>query len=398
MNSKGQIGLYIHWPFCLSKCPYCDFNVHVRDQIDHDRWQAAYIRCLETYAELTKGRVLASIFFGGGTPSTMKPEVVGSIIDKARSLWPCVNDLDVTLEANPTSIEADKFSAFKDAGVSRVSIGVQALNDADLAFLGRAHSAADALRAIEIASDTFDRFSFDLMYARPDQTLDNWCRELERAAMLARGHLSLYQLTIERNTPFHYDHAQGVFNIPNDGLATDFYNLTQDVLSAKGLPAYEVSNHAEDGHESRHNLIYWHYGDYIGIGPGAHGRLTLEGQGGVGQGGQGREVQKFATREHHAPDVWLEKVEAFGRGAHPFELLFHEDRFLEALMMGLRLNKGVCLDHLSEQGGKLWENYVDLQRLKVAQDEGWIKRSTHSLCLTPSGILRLNALIPYILK
>ena len=244
MNIKGQAGLYIHWPFCLAKCPYCDFNVHVHDSIDHERWEAAYLRALEHYAEMLDGRVISSIFFGGGTPSLMRPDSVQAILDKVHSFWPCVNDLEVTLEANPTSVEAEKFAAFKAAGVNRVSVGVQALNDKDLKFLGRKHSEKEALQAIEIAVDVFDRFSFDLIYARPGQTLEDWKDELRRAAGLALngsgGHLSLYQLTIERNTPFHYDHAQGLFSIPNEDVATDFYNLTQDMLEVEGLPAYEI--------------------------------------------------------------------------------------------------------------------------------------------------------------
>ena len=389
MNIKGQTGLYIHWPFCLSKCPYCDFNTHVNDRIDHDEWQGAYLRSLEHYAAMLDGRVISSIFFGGGTPSLMRPETASAIIDKVHALWPCVNDLEVTLEANPTSIEVEKFAAFKAAGVNRVSVGVQALNDEDLQFLGRKHSAKEALQAIEIAAKNFDRFSFDLMYARPNQTLEGWEAELRRAATLARndsgGHLSLYQLTIERNTPFHYDHAQGLFSLPNEDVASEFYNITQDILEEAGLPGYEVSNHAAAGHESRHNLTYWHYGDYIGIGPGAHGRLTLDGQ-------------KFATREHTAPQAWLEKVAKEGCGAHPHQTLSGEDRFLEALMMGLRLRGGVALDHLSEQGGQNWADYIDGAHLKIAEDEGWISLDEQTLRLSREGMLRLNALVPYILK
>ena len=385
MNIEGQSGLYIHWPFCLSKCPYCDFNTHVHDSIDHEGWEAAYLRSLEHYAEMLDGRVISSIFFGGGTPSLMRPETVQAVIDKVHALWPCVNDLEVTLEANPTSIESDKFAAFKEAGVNRVSIGVQALNDEDLKFLGRKHSSKEAMQAIEIAEKQFDRFSFDLIYARPDQGLEDWEDELRRAAGLARGHLSLYQLTIERNTPFHYDHAQGLFSIPNEDVASEFYNITQDVLETEGLPAYEISNHASAGHESKHNLIYWHYGDYIGIGPGAHGRLTLEGQ-------------KFATREHHAPAAWLKKVEGEGCGAHPFQALSGEDRFLEALMMGLRLREGVSLKHLNAQVGQDWRSYIDADHLRIAQDEGWIVLDDEHMRLSREGMLRLNALVPYILK
>lgn len=385
MNMQGQCGLYFHWPFCLSKCPYCDFNVHVQDFIDHAQWEAAYLRALEHYAEMLKGRTISSVFFGGGTPSLMQPETVGAVLDKVKALFPCVNDLEITLEANPTSVEAGKFVAFKEAGVNRVSIGVQALNDDDLKFLGRKHSSQEALSAIEIACEHFERFSFDLIYARPEQSLEAWRAELQQAAELTQGHLSVYQLTVERNTPFHYDQAQGLFSIPNEDVACDFYNVTQDILSNAGLPAYEVSNHAAAGHESRHNLTYWHYGDYIGMGPGAHGRLTIDGR-------------KHATRDHHAPERWLEMVEKDGCGAHPFQALSGEERFLEALMMGLRLQEGVALEHLTAQGGSDWRGFMDLPRLQTAKDEGWIVESETHLKLTAEGTLRLNALVPYILK
>ncbi|HOO81029.1 MAG TPA: radical SAM family heme chaperone HemW [Alphaproteobacteria bacterium] len=386
MNIQGQIGVYIHWPFCLSKCPYCDFNSHVHDTIDHVRWQVAYLRALEHYAEQLRGRTLTSIFFGGGTPSLMMPETVGAIIDKARALWPQVNDLEVTLEANPTSIEGQKFAAFKAAGVNRVSVGVQALNDTDLQFLGRQHSAAEALTAIEIAHKIFDRFSFDLIYARPNQSLEAWRAELDLAVELAGGHLSLYQLIIERNTPFYFDHARGLFALPGEEQACSFYNLTQDVLEGAGLPAYEVSNHARAGQESRHNLIYWHYGDYVGIGPGAHGRLSRD------------DGSRVATREHSAPQVWLDRVEANGYVGHPAQMLSREERFMEAFMMGLRLREGVELKHLSVQGGQDWHAFIDMERLQIVQNEGWVLLDDDKMRLSREGMLRLNALIPYILK
>ena len=380
MNIKGRFGLYIHWPFCLSKCPYCDFNVHVSENVDQEQWQQAYLKSLEHYAGIYKG-TLSSIYFGGGTPSLMRPDLVQAIIDKARSLWLCVNDIEITLEANPTSIEAEKFARFKDAGVNRVSVGVQALNDKDLKFLGRTHTKEEAIKALSIASDTFERFSFDLIYARPEQTLKSWECELSEAIDLSKGHLSLYQLTIERNTPFHFDYAQGKFVMPKEELASDFYKLSSEVLGRAGMPAYEVSNHAVEGHQSNHNLNYWYYRDYIGIGPGAHGRLTLDGR-------------KYATRDHHAPQSWLAWVEKKGCGVHPYTPLSVYDRFSEALMMGVRLYDGIDLKSCHED----WPRFVDMQRLQVVCEEGWATLDGGVLTCSVEGMLRLNALLPYILK
>lgn len=385
MIAKGQTGLYIHWPFCLSKCPYCDFNAHVSASVDHDLWRESYLKSLGHYAEFAGPRTISSVFFGGGTPSLMRPETVEAILEKIHRLWPCVNDLEVTLEANPSTVEAGKFHAFREAGINRVSLGVQALNDEDLRFLGRKHDVRESIQAIETASNIFDRFSFDLIYARPGQTIESWRDELAQALILARGHLSLYQLTIERSTPFYHDHARGVFTLPNEELAADFYIMTQDMTVAAGLDSYEVSNHAAEGHESRHNLTYWHYGDYIGIGPGAHGRLTLGGK-------------KFATREHYAPPVWLEKVARTGFGAHPLEPLNDGERFTEALMMGLRLREGVSLAHLEEQGGGNWIGYIDEDRLRSVCEQGWLDCGHGRMRLNTEGRLRLNALISYILK
>ncbi|MBX2834266.1 MAG: radical SAM family heme chaperone HemW [Micavibrio sp.] len=385
MTELGQMGIYIHWPFCLSKCPYCDFNVHVRSEIDHARWRAAYVRALEHYQSMTRGRIVRSIFFGGGTPSTMQPETVGAIIDAVRKLWPCVNDLEVTLEANPTSVEIDKFRAFREAGVNRVSIGVQSLRDDELKFLGRAHSEGEARKAIAFAQEVFERSSFDLIYARPKQTLDDWRAELSEACEMAAGHLSLYQLTIERNTPFYFEEQQGKFSVPEEGLAADFYDLTQSICAAHNLPAYEVSNHGALGQESEHNLIYWRYGDYIGIGPGAHGRLTLM-------------DGKVAIRDHHAPDVWLARVEEAGSGAHPFEPLLPKDRFTECLMMGLRVCEGLALSRLNDQGAGDWQDMVDIKRYKLLENEGFISCSDDRLILSQSGMLRLNAIVNYLLK
>jgi oxygen-independent coproporphyrinogen-3 oxidase len=385
MNSKGQTGLYIHWPFCLAKCPYCDFNVHVRENLEHERWEAAYLKSLHYYNEKLGKRRIDSVFFGGGTPSLMKPQTVNNILNKIHALFPCANDLEVTLEANPTSIENQKFQDFREAGINRVSIGVQALNDADLKFLGRKHNAAEAKSALEIASSLFDRFSFDLIYARPEQSLVQWERELQDALALSKGHVSLYQLTIERSTPFYLDHAQKKFTMPDEHKSAEFYLLTQSIMDEAGLPSYEVSNHAVKGHESKHNLIYWHYGDYIGVGPGAHGRLTLDGE-------------KFSTRGHYAPDIWLERTQHSREGAHPYQKLTHEDRFLEALMMGLRLKDGVSIAHLEEQGRAMWTSFIDAGHFERARHEGWIGFDQEKLWLSTEGMLRLNALVPFILS
>ncbi len=374
--------LYIHWPFCAAKCPYCDFNSHVVDIIDHDRWRAAYRRAIEHYAAMLPDRRIASIYFGGGTPSLMEAATVELIIDDVQRVWKISNDIEITLEANPTSVEIGKLEGFRSAGVNRVSLGVQALNDADLMFLGRKHSVAEARQAIDLAQRVFGRSSFDLIYARPDQSLADWEAELREAASMSAGHLSLYQLTIERNTPFYMSHAQGDFIMPKQDLAADFYDLTQDVLGDMGMPAYEVSNHAKIGDESKHNLAYWHYGDYIGIGPGAHGRLSLSG------GDEGKSV-KHATRDHSAPEKWLEMVEDKGCGAHPYEALAAKDSFVEALMMGLRLAEGIALD---------WRGHLDKTKLETLKDEGWLNYNDEHLQLTRDGLLRLNAVVPYILS
>lgn len=375
MFRTNQMAVYIHWPFCKSKCPYCDFNVHVRGAFDQSAWLDAYVRALEYYARALPEKQIVSVFFGGGTPSLMMPETVGGIIDAVQRLWPVVNDLEITLEANPTSVEIEKFQDFKAAGVNRVSLGVQALNDSDLSFLGRTHSASEALKAIEIAGDVFDRFSFDLMYGRPDQSLQDWECELRRAAGLARGHLSLYQLTIERTTPFYLRHARGEFSIPDEAQGADFYHLTQDVLEAAGMPAYEVSNHAAAGQECRHNLVYWHMADYIGVGAGAHGRFIAS------------DGAKYATRDHSAPDIWMERVLKNGHGAHEWEQLSEDDVYAEKLMMGLRLHEGLDID----------PSGIDMDKLAKAVAQGWCVYDAPRLRLSREGMLRLNALIPYLL-
>lgn len=380
----GQFGIYIHWPFCAAKCPYCDFNSHVADTIDHAAWRTSYESEIAYYAGLTKGRTVTSVFFGGGTPSLMQPATAQVVIDSIAKHWSLSSDCEITLEANPTSVEIDKFRAFRSAGVNRVSIGVQSLKENDLSFLGRKHDAVQARRAIEDAAKIFDRYSFDLIYALPNQTAQEWEEELRQAIALASDHLSVYQLTIEKGTPFYIQHERGDFKIPEEQLAADLYEVTQSVLEDAGMPAYEVSNHARTGQESRHNMTYWRYTDYVGIGPGAHGRLTLDGH-------------KQATRGHRAPDIWLERVAQDGQGGHPFESLPHKDRFIECLMMGMRLVEGVPVSRLEVEGGKPFNQLLSTDKIKALQGEGLLQFDGSVLNPTKEGLQRLNGMLSYLL-
>ena len=327
-------GLYVHWPFCLSKCPYCDFNSHVRAAIDHSRWRAALLRELDHYAADTRGRRLTSIFFGGGTPSLMEPATVGAVIERAAVHWPLASDVEITLEANPTSVEAGKFAAFRTSGVNRVSLGVQSFDQAALRMLGRLHTVSEALAAIEVARTTFARYSFDLIYARPGQTLQAWREELGRALTLAGGHLSLYQLTIEPQTPFAALEARGKLRVPDGDTAHDLYVLAQELTAAAGLPAYEISNHAAPGEECRHNLTYWRYGEYAGIGPGAHGRVVAGGT-------------RRATSTERQPELWLQRVASRGHAITESLPLKPAQQADEALLVGLRLTEGLDLARLA---------------------------------------------------
>ncbi len=378
-DARG-FGLYVHWPFCLAKCPYCDFNSHVRERIDHHRWRDALLRELAHYAEQTGSQTLTSLFFGGGTPSLMEPETVAAIIEAAGRHWPPAPDLEVTLEANPTSIEAGKFRAFRAAGVNRISIGVQALDDRALAFLGRQHSATQAIRALEIGRNTFDRMSFDLIYARPEQTLESWQPELATALDLASGHISLYQLTIETGTAFEQRVARGDFALPDDETQAALFDWTAARLSDAGLPAYEISNHARSGEESRHNLTYWRYGDYVGIGPGAHGRITVNGR-------------KFATRQHRAPEPWLEAVEREGHATRQRDEIAAGERLNEMAMMGLRLAEGIPLERFRAESGLPFDQAVDRQKLARLVDGGFLSLDATRLRATAEGRARLNAVL-----
>ncbi len=339
MTAEPGFAVYVHWPFCAQKCPYCDFNSHVRHGgWDEARFLAGYLRELQYFADLAPGRAVHSVFFGGGTPSLMQPATVAAILDEIARLWPMEAQPEITLEANPSSVEAERFRGYRTAGVNRVSLGVQALNDPDLKALGRLHNVAEALTAIDIARATFDRFSFDLIYARPRQSAAAWQAELTQALDIAGHHLSLYQLTIEDGTPYAALHKAGKLIVPDPELADALYEITQDLTEAKGLPAYEISNHARPGQESRHNLVYWRYGEYAGVGPGAHGRLIVDGQ-----------RRAFATERN--PEAWAAAVEAQGHGLIEDEALTHAAAADELLLMGLRLGEGIDLERLARIGG-----------------------------------------------
>lgn len=377
-DGSPGFGVYIHWPFCAAKCPYCDFNSHVRHQpVDQERFADAFRREMAEMRERTGPRDVTSIFLGGGTPSLMKPETVGAVLDAVAAHWTVPDGIEITLEANPTSVEAERFRGYRAAGVNRVSLGVQALNDADLRFLGRMHSVADALGAIGLAREIFPRLSFDLIYARPNQRLDAWEAELRQAIAYAADHLSLYQLTIEEGTPFFALHAAKKFAIPDPDRAADLYALTQDVTAAAGLPAYEVSNHAAPGAESRHNLTYWRYGDYVGVGPGAHGRFAEDGQ-------------RVVTIGERHPESWLAAVEQNGTGVTSGERLMPWEEADEMLLMGLRLREGIDLARYEA----LARRSLDGERLAFLQGEKLVESVGNSrLRATPTGMAVLDALV-----
>lgn len=383
-TAGSPLAVYVHWPFCKFKCPYCDFNSHVREKVSHDDWRAAYVREMRHYRDLTGPRQVQSVFFGGGTPSLMEPQTAALVIDTIAGLWGLPQGTEITLEANPTSVEADKLRGFKSAGINRVSMGVQALKDADLKTLGRQHSAAEALAAVKMASQIFDRYSFDLIYARPSQSVDDWRRELAEALPYTRGHMSLYQLTIEEGTQYYTLHKRGDLVIPDEETAAQMYEVTQEMMGQAGMPAYEVSNHARFGDESRHNMMYWRYADYVGIGPGAHGRLTLAGQ-------------KQATRAHRVPELWLERVNAAGHGAHDFEPVDFAERGREAVMMGLRLAEGVPVSRIESETQQVFSDFINLDRVKILEDEGLLSLSHGTLAATAQGRQKLNALLSFLL-
>jgi len=377
----GGFGIYVHWPFCQAKCPYCDFNSHVSREIDQTRWRNALLSELDRHAAETPGRVVRSIFFGGGTPSLMPPETVDAVLTRIRRLWPQANDPEITLEANPGSVESARFRAYFDAGVSRVSMGIQALNDRDLQRLGRIHSVEEAMRAFDIARSTFERVSFDLIYARQDQTPEDWRKELKQALNMAIDHISLYQLTIEDGTAFGDRYRIGKLRgLPDEDASADMYDITQDETTKAGFSTYEVSNHARPGAESRHNSLYWRYGDYIGIGPGAHGRVTLNGT-------------RTATEAIRMPDAWLAAAEQ-GNGDKLRTPLTRDDQATEFLIMGLRLSEGIDTQRFANLSGTPL-NPTAVQELK---DMGMIETNGQHLRTTVQGRLVLNAVIARLLE
>ncbi|WP_424972164.1 radical SAM family heme chaperone HemW [Dinoroseobacter sp. S76] len=377
----GGFGLYLHWPFCASKCPYCDFNSHVRDRVDQAVWQDALLSEIDRVGRETKDRVLDTVFFGGGTPSLMDPDLVAALMDRIRATWRISNSFETTLEANPSSVEAGRFRAYRDAGVNRVSMGVQALNDRDLRALGRLHSVAEARAAFDIARGCFDRVSFDLIYARQDQALSEWEAELNEALHMAVDHLSLYQLTIEPGTAFGARAAIGrLSGLPGEDLGADMYERTQEICAAAGMPAYEVSNHARTEAQSRHNQIYWRYGDYGGIGPGAHGRLSLA-------------DGKWATSTHLSPEAWLSAVQGNGNGEVPRTVIPQADQADELLMMGLRLHEGVSLSRYEALAGRS----LPAAALEELITTGLLDLDGSRLRATSSGMMVLNAVLRQLL-
>jgi oxygen-independent coproporphyrinogen-3 oxidase len=373
---NGGFGLYIHWPFCEAKCPYCDFNSHVTRRIDQRAWRDAYLRELARGAAETCGRVLNSVFIGGGTPSLMDPEIVADILGAVKVHWPTANDLEITLEANPGSVEAGRFAGYHQAGVTRISMGIQALNDLDLKRLGRLHTAAEAIQAFDIARRQFDRVSFDLIYGRQDQTLADWEMELKQALSMAIDHISLYQLTIEPGTAFGERYKRGALRgLPSEDLGADMYARTQEICEAMGMARYEVSNHARDSAQSRHNLIYWRYGDYLGIGPGAHGRLTLNGE-------------KWATEAYSNPQRWLDESRQ-GTTEKPRKKVERREQIVEFLLMGLRLQEGIDLERYQT----LADQQMDHEQISHLIDIGMVHQEGNVIHVSNQGFMVLNAVI-----
>ena len=378
LATKPPLALYIHWPFCVSKCPYCDFNSHVRETVDHAAWASALLADLAHEAILTRGRTLGSIFFGGGTPSLMPPATVAMLIDAATHHWRVADDLEITLEANPSSVEAARFADLASAGVNRSSLGLQALDNEALQFLGRAHDVAEGLAALDTAQARFARVSFDLIYARPDQSADDWARELDRAIGFGTEHLSLYQLTIEPGTRFATLEQQGKLKPVDNDRAADLFEFTRATTAGRGLPAYEISNHARPGAQSRHNLTYWRYNDYVGIGPGAHGRRS-----------------GLATVRHKKPENWMAAVQRNGHGLSSESPLQPAERATEAMLMGLRLGEGVNIAEITAKTG--FASLVDEKAIQHLEGLGLLSLTAGQLCVTERGVPLLDAILSKII-
>jgi len=378
-------GVYFHWPFCRKKCPYCDFNSHVREAVDQKVWAEALLNELRYFADRCDPETVTSIFFGGGTPSLMEPQTVARLIDGVSECFQLAPDMEISLEVNPTSAESTAFEGYRNAGVNRLSMGVQSLRDEALRFLGREHSVAEARTTIELARSLFPNISFDLIYALPEQTLADWRADLREALALAGDHLSLYQLTIEPNTGFAGSLRRGEFRLPKDELAEDMFELTQDMCAAAGLEAYEISNHARPGYECRHNLTYWRYGSYLGIGPGAHGRMEMAGV-------------RHACAQYSKPERWLDHVQKSGHGSDVADAIHNADeRVEEVLLMGLRLSEGVWFDNFTRAVGQPFEEVVPAENVKRLISAGFLKIDQHHIWTTSKGRFVLNSLLAQLL-
>lgn len=383
--NPNTVSIYVHWPFCLSKCPYCDFNSHVREKINEGEMANALLSEIDHYAELVGKRQVKSIFFGGGTPSLMSKRTVEGVINRLSQRFDFDDNIEITLEANPTSVEAKKFADFSSAGVNRVSLGIQALNDADLKALGREHSVHDALDAIELSQKYFKRSNFDLIYARMGQTVSAWQSELEQALKMANGHLSLYQLTIEAGTPFYGQWRNGDLSIPNEDISAEMYELTNDICGNAGYPIYEISNYAQTDEQSRHNLTYWKYDDYIGIGAGAHGRITREGK-------------TYATMQNKKPETWLKAVKMNGHATKVMDPLDTKMMAEEMIMMGLRLSDGIDHDDFKNRIGLSLDEFIEVEALDLLKSQGFVSTSSlDRLQLTEKGRPLLNQILGQIL-
>lgn len=377
--------LYIHWPYCLNKCPYCGFNSHRNTgEIDQEQWTDAYLTEIRHYAKRIKNRNLVSIYFGGGTPSMMNPHSVAKIIEEATKHWSPAKDIEITLETNAKGPFVEKFAPFKDAGINRLSLGVQSLRQEKLKFLGRGHKVEDALKAIEKGAETFDHFSFDMIYALPGQTLEEWKEDLEQIIPLAKGHLSLYQLTIDRGTAFYDRRKAEEFVMPDEETSAELYEETCEIMDKAGLYTYEISNYAAPGHESIHNLAYWRYQEYIGIGPGAHGRIVIE-------------DKKKATGNYEDPEKWLKKIEQNGYGTEIEDDLHNEERASEALLMGIRLSEGIPFERIEKELDRSWNELIPQAKLDNLYREGYLIKDKTRLIASLTGRTRLNSLIAYLL-